>query len=494
MNFDTSSRFDSKHFKEILKKYEDSIKNNSSVYLDADEFIDIADFYNGQNYMEAAEQVIEKAYQQHPNDSEILIFISRTYAIKGEFDKAYEYLHRIADQSDREVMLLNLDLFAYQNKWKEANEVAQEIAEREEYAFETLIDLVDVFTDQHKQENAKLWLDELKNRYGDVCRDDVWLLETLSNYYFVFDEPEKSLVFFKKLIDKHPYSIEYWIGQAQCYTRLNQIPLAEESIDYALAIDDESPFVLELKGGCRMDSGDLDAAYNYFKKFEQFTINKVNAWNMLKLVTLQMDRFDETIEYCKRIVESPIASKEFKAVSYSDTALALAYKNKIKEGMSCIKEAIKLLPEEPDFYAVKGFLYLKLNDELNAEKSFNKAEVLLKKQKDKEMSCLSLIGSYCFDSQYYDGAIYYFQKIEKEYGDENPTCYLFLSYCWYQKQDLTKALHYLALVQKTTPDIYKQLGENNELIDDPFFKEFIEKVNKGITERKFVLSDYLNID
>ena len=120
MNFDTSSRFDSKHFKEILKKYEDSIKNNSSVYLDADEFIDIADFYNGQNYMEAAEQVIEKAHQQHPNDSEILIFISRTYAIKGEFDKAYEYLHRIADQSDREVMLLNLDLFAYQNKWKEA--------------------------------------------------------------------------------------------------------------------------------------------------------------------------------------------------------------------------------------------------------------------------------------------------------------------------------------------------------------------------------------
>ena len=141
-----------------------------------------------------------------------------------------------------------------------------------------------------------------------------------------------------------------------------------------------------------MDSGDLDAAYNYFKKFEQFTINKVNAWNMLKLVTLQMDRFDETIEYCKRIVESPIASKEFKAVSYSDTALALAYKNKIKEGMSCIKEAIKLLPEEPDFYAVKGFLYLKLNDELNAEKSFNKAEVLLKKQKDKEMSCLSLLS------------------------------------------------------------------------------------------------------
>ena len=152
---------------------------------------------------------------------------------------------------------------------------------------------------------------------------------------------------------------------------------------------------------------------------------------MLKLVTLQMDRFDETIEYCKRIVESPIASKEFKAVSYSDTALALAYKNKIKEGMSCIKEAIKLLPEEPDFYAVKGFLYLKLNDELNAEKSFNKAEVLLKKQKDKEMSCLSLIGSYCFDSQYYDGAIYYFQTIllfqfiKRGYRFAKSICYQF---------------------------------------------------------------------
>ena len=491
MNYDTSSRFDNKRFKEILKTYEDSIKSNSSVYLDADEFIDIADFYNEQDCMEAAEQVIDIAYKQHPNDTDILIFISRSYAMKGQIDKAYEYLNRIADQSDREVYFLRFDLFAYKKRWKEANEVANEIAEREEYAFETLIDLVDAYCDQNKKEYAKKWLNELKNRYGEVCREDDRMLETLSNYYYVFNEPEKSLAFFKKLIDKHPYSVDYWVSQAQCYAHLDMLPQAEESIDYALAINDENPIVLELKGGFRMEQGDLEAAYDYFKRFERYTANKVNAWNYLKHVSLQLDRFEETIAYSNLIIQSPNASKEFKAVAYSDMALALAYEEKADEGIEYASKAIKLRPLEPDFRAVRGFLYLKLNDKDKAEENFIRAENMVKINTDKELNCLMLIATYCFDAHDYSEAIHYFTKVQTKYGDQNPGCNLFLAYCWYQKKDIPRFLHYLAMIQKYSPDIYEQLGSGNKLMDDPVFNESIDIMKRDIANKKLNLSDYL---
>lgn len=491
MNYDTSSRFDSKHFKEILKTYEDSIKTNSSVYLDADEFVDIADYYNEQDCSEKAEEVISIAYKQHPNDTDILIFIARTYAMKGQIDQAYKYLNRITDQSDREVFFLKLDLLSSQEKWEEANDVAKEIAKREKYAFETLIDLVDAFTDQDKQEYANVWLNELKERYGEVCREDDRMMETLSNYYYVFKEPEKSLAFFKKLIDKHPYSIEYWVGQAQCYTRMYQIALAEESIDYALAINDENPVVLELKGGCRMELGDLNSAYDYFKRFEQFTANKVNAWNFLRHITLQLGLYKETIKYCKQIIKSPYANHEYKAVANSDAALSLAYEEKPNEGLKYASKAIELVPNEPDFLSVRGFIYLKLKDFENAKLDFKKAEGLLTMKPNKEFNCLMLIGSYHFDENLYESAIYYFEKAEEKYPESGPACYVYLAYCWFAIKDPTMFLHYLAKIREYIPDIYTQLGGSDNPIDDPEFNNAINKVKRDIANNKLNISDYL---
>jgi hypothetical protein len=42
---DNQAYFDSKEFQQILKQYEESIQQGSSIYMDADDLADIADYY-----------------------------------------------------------------------------------------------------------------------------------------------------------------------------------------------------------------------------------------------------------------------------------------------------------------------------------------------------------------------------------------------------------------------------------------------------------------
>ena len=48
MNNDLSSYFEDPEFKDILAKYEGMVESHTSVYFDAEELTDIAEYYAGQ--------------------------------------------------------------------------------------------------------------------------------------------------------------------------------------------------------------------------------------------------------------------------------------------------------------------------------------------------------------------------------------------------------------------------------------------------------------
>ena len=92
MNYDTSSQFENTPFREILHAYEQSVENKSSVYLEADEFVDIAEYYLENDRIKEAEQVINTALKVHPDDADVLIFLSRSAASNDDLEKAYRLL------------------------------------------------------------------------------------------------------------------------------------------------------------------------------------------------------------------------------------------------------------------------------------------------------------------------------------------------------------------------------------------------------------------
>ena len=58
--------FDTDDFRELLESYETSIEAGHPVFMDADDLVDIADYYNAHDDYDKAVEVIDYALELYP--------------------------------------------------------------------------------------------------------------------------------------------------------------------------------------------------------------------------------------------------------------------------------------------------------------------------------------------------------------------------------------------------------------------------------------------
>ena len=90
--------FENKEFKENLKKYEEAQKNGGNIYLDSEQLIDIAEYYQSLGDIDNAITTCEYAMTLWPDSMEPLLFRSRIALLEeDDADKADMFCERISD-------------------------------------------------------------------------------------------------------------------------------------------------------------------------------------------------------------------------------------------------------------------------------------------------------------------------------------------------------------------------------------------------------------
>ena len=87
---DNQAYFDSKEFQQILRQYEESIQQGSSIYMDADDLADIADYYQYNGRLEEADNAINRALEYNPDAVGPLLYKAREALSVKDFDTARE--------------------------------------------------------------------------------------------------------------------------------------------------------------------------------------------------------------------------------------------------------------------------------------------------------------------------------------------------------------------------------------------------------------------
>ena len=106
--------FQSKEFKDLLKSYEAQRGKGESIYLDADDFADLADYYLSIDKPSLAMEVLSLGLSIHPDDEVLLIVQSASYIYQRQYDKAEEVLQKLdADNSDVKYQLAQLEYAKY---------------------------------------------------------------------------------------------------------------------------------------------------------------------------------------------------------------------------------------------------------------------------------------------------------------------------------------------------------------------------------------------
>ncbi|MBQ8889752.1 MAG: DUF3808 domain-containing protein, partial [Bacteroidaceae bacterium] len=201
MNNDLSSYFEEPEFREILAKYEGMTKSHTSVYFDAEELTDIAEYYASQGNDKKADKAIEYALKLHPNNTDALVFKARSLCIKGKIDKAYQILDLIEDTSDREVKFLKADLLMEEGLFAEAEDVFLELAAAENESEEVLLDIAMDYMDNNQKDYAETWLERAKvaghNENNSQKFRDVWC-----DFCMTFNQPQKAVRAYQLTLDE----------------------------------------------------------------------------------------------------------------------------------------------------------------------------------------------------------------------------------------------------------------------------------------------------
>ena len=469
MNNDLSSYFEDPEFKDLLAKYEGMAESHTPTYFDAEELTDIAEYYAMQGDEQKAEEAIDFALRLHPNNTDALVFKSRSLCIKGQLSEAYQIMNLIEDPSDREVQFLKADLLMEEHRLEEAEDIFVELAASENESLEVLLDIALTYMDANRKDYAYRWIQKIQekgyNESNSQKYRDVWC-----DYCMTFGEPEKATQAFQLSLDELPYSIPHWNGMAKCYLAQNDIEKAHEAIDFALAIDENNLEALEVKGFCHMQNENYEEALAIFQQLLPLSKTPSRIYALLVKCYLDLERATEAKQTCQQwLKECPQLTGFERSEIFSYISMCCFNLYQPEEGMKYIDAALDLEPSFRGAMLQKGMLYLQMGQNEEAAQLFQK--VLDISPDDEQSEIIYNVANSYFFLHMYPEAIEWCEKIIQSYPDEQTEALYLIACSHYSMFDIDSCMKYLTIVWKLSNNRFE-----DEYIEDKRFNHMFTNI------------------
>ena len=118
--------FDSEAFHKLLDSYETSINAGEPVFMDADDLVDIADYYQYTGEKDKAEEAISLALSLSPGSSSPLTYrIHEALFQQNDPQKAWELLEQMIDKESPDYIFDRAEILISEGNIEEAESMRQ---------------------------------------------------------------------------------------------------------------------------------------------------------------------------------------------------------------------------------------------------------------------------------------------------------------------------------------------------------------------------------
>lgn len=355
---------------ENIRKYEEARQNGKSIYLDVDDLTDIAEYYHTQGDTAKAIEVVDYALELFPGSTLPLCFKAREAIAAQNISLAEKYASEIEDKSDVEYKFLQAEILISKGKASHADMLmfdeyeGTEDIEKDNFAIDTAI----MFFDYGEPEMTEKWLKLCHNKEKAEYKE---LKSKLAVSHGRFDESEKLL---NQLLDRNPFSPDYWNQLASSQFLNNDVAKSIESCDFALAIDENNVEALLIKANALCALDNYEEAIKYYERYSALTPSSEIGEFFLGICLSNLEKFNDAIPHLEAALLrcqplSPNLSQLYKelAFCYSSTHnldKAIGYVNKIES-----------MPDndKAETACLKGMCYMTNGDQTMALAYFAKA-------------------------------------------------------------------------------------------------------------------------
>ena len=144
-----------KELQEMAEQYEAAKAENRTIYLDADDLADLADWYAVHHKYAMATEVVEYGLGIHPDNTALLVEQAYLFLDTQHKEQAKDILERIAEESS-EVKVLKANLLLGEGKEEEAEAILDSINDKDDLA--NIVDVSYMYIDMGFPEKALTWL------------------------------------------------------------------------------------------------------------------------------------------------------------------------------------------------------------------------------------------------------------------------------------------------------------------------------------------------
>lgn len=350
--------FESKRFKNLLRRYETAMQQSGTVYMESDELTDVAEYYAMSGRMDEANQVIELALALHPGSVDPQVFLSRQQMFLGNIAKAYELADAIPDQEDREVLFLRAELLLSDEKKAEAHAYLMDLyhtlcADDEPDYF--LYDAAALLYDYNAWQETLDVLNLLRQQYAPMPKAERLYIYTLME---TMHYPEVAHTA-EAYLDNHPYDTAVWVLKGEAEAAMEHLEAAREAADYALAIEPENPRALVLAGNCCFHLGLHEEAQGFFQTYLSKYPEEDSALYLSSLCLSALEKHQEALEQLKKINMASPTVEEMREGILLHRAMTEAQLGNLQEALSFENlYELEATHMEKNGDMLRGFIYL----------------------------------------------------------------------------------------------------------------------------------------
>lgn len=329
--------YSTKEFRDILSRYEDSLKAGRQEYFESDELTDIAEYYYNKGRYHEATTTLDYAIRLHPGAAMPLVFRGRMALIDDRnVEMARHYVDQIVDQLDLDCLYLRAEILIAEEKVDAADRFLEENIDRidEDDIPDYILDIATLFIDYNLPDKAAKWLE--RSDEPDLAD----YREVKARIAFARGDYEQSERLFEQLLDEDPYSGHYWNSLASTQFMSNRINDAITSSEYSIAINPNDEEAILNKANGLFSLGNFAEAMKYYERYAKLCPSEGAASLFVGNCLLNMGKAEESLSH----YEKALAMFRKAGVSTSEVlqCLAFAYSQlgRTKEALNAIDEAL----------------------------------------------------------------------------------------------------------------------------------------------------------
>lgn len=243
----------------LLERYKEMHEKGTEAYFDADEIIQLLEYFEDENDFDEFIRALELGLKLHPENIGIKIKECKAYIYREKYAEALERIKSIGDDDDPELLLLKMQCLYVMDLHHEADALLEQHPVDEELRM-IYEDLTPLLSEVGKNEEAS----RLVKHAIQLFPDSIVLKEELCYHEEMTGNLQQALQICRELIDINPYNADYWYIQGRLLSNLGQYEEAIHSFDFALTCNEDDVEVRLLRAYC------LFMNENYEKAIEAY--------------------------------------------------------------------------------------------------------------------------------------------------------------------------------------------------------------------------------